>query len=523
MKNTQYLLLCFLFLLSCSDNDLKDKQVIDYIKINSINSEAIKFYRDAKLNLFNGELIEAKQAFLSAIKIDPNFFLANLEINEDNIKIKETFNNIARKGLETANDYEKRFYDYKTSPSRFDKRKIAKGIVENYPNNFEGYILEGLTHYWWTFDTQKAQDLFKKAIAIDPDNLIANYQYLNYKYNGAPTAFKLRNDVLFYENFDKEATDLVKKFPNNITVLSGMGLIYRNSIIDKDVSRFEKSKSLYEKALKIADANNSSTKVQLTKDLGDLFVMSGQNKDGIEAIKRAIDLSEDNNQNIRSNFALFNAYIYMGDYLNAIKSIDNFIGSINGYGFSEEEKLRCYVATNHYKSIIYAHANQKERAEQSLAEYKEYSDKLISFYGWERSEAGEILSRTGRGRNDNIRWTQLTPAWQLRNEIWIDILVGNYQEASNLLEEAKIKFNAKWTDYSAILDIMQGKMIEGIEKLDKNNARYPLYFKAQALQNIGQIDRSIQILDSIRFLPIQNFYNALVVKRASNLYKQISK
>ena len=66
--------------------------------------------------------------------------------------------------------------------------------------------------------------------------------------------------------------------------------------------------------------------------------MSGQNSNGINSIKLAIDISQDNNQNISNNFALIIAYIYMGDYLNAVKSIDNFIGSINGYGFTEEEK-----------------------------------------------------------------------------------------------------------------------------------------------------------------------------------------
>ena len=70
---------------------------------------------------------------------------------------------------------------------------------------------------------------------------------------------------------------------------------------------------------------------------------------------------------------------------------------------------------------------------------------------------------------------------------------------------------------------MQGKMDEGIKNLEKTNARYPLYFKAQAFKNSGQIDKATQLLDSIRFLPIQNLFNALVVKRSSDLYKQIKK
>ena len=138
-----------------------------------------------------------------------------------------------------------------------------------------------------------------------------------------------------------------------------MALIYRNSMIDEDQSRYEKSLKLYKKALDIANQSGSSVKVDITRGIGDLYVMSGQNSNGINSIKLAIDISQDNKQNISNNFALFIAYIYMGDYLNAVKSIDNFIGSINGYGFTEEEKLQC-LGANFYKSIVFAHANQKK-------------------------------------------------------------------------------------------------------------------------------------------------------------------
>ena len=213
----------------------------------------------------------------------------------------------------------------------------------------------------------------------------------------------------------------------------------------------------------------------------------------------------------------------MGDYLNAVKSIDNFIGSINGYGFTEEEKLQCQVGANFYKSVVFAHANQKKRAEQSLNEYKKQSDELIEFYGWEREKVHNIVSRMGVRGGDKVEWTELSPYSQLNNEIWVDILIGNYDKAKDLLNQIKETYNDDSYSFRGILDIMQGKMDEGIKNLEKTNARYPLYFKAQAFKNSGQIDKATQLLDSIRFLPIQNLFNALVVKRSSDLYKQIKK
>ena len=47
-----------------------------------------------------------------------------------------------------------------------------------------------------------------------------------------------------------------------------MALIYRNSMIDEDQSRYEKSLELYKKALDIANQSGSSVKVDITRGIG---------------------------------------------------------------------------------------------------------------------------------------------------------------------------------------------------------------------------------------------------------------
>jgi tetratricopeptide (TPR) repeat protein len=237
-------MLC-LIIISCSDQEIKQKLFTQPIDIQSKNPKAIEFFKDAKLKLFNGEEIEAKQGFLSALRLDPDFLMANIDINEDNIKLKQSFTNKAKNSIQKSNEFEKLYFIYKTTSSRFEKRKIAQQIIEKYPNNYEGYIMEGLTHSWWAVDTEEAQNLFKKAIEVDPNNLYANFNIVEYKYNGAPTAFSLRNDIEFYKSFNKDASDLINKFPDNISVLSRMALIYRNSMIVEDESRYKKSLDLY--------------------------------------------------------------------------------------------------------------------------------------------------------------------------------------------------------------------------------------------------------------------------------------
>ena len=475
------------------------------------------------MKLFNGENEEAKEIFLSSLEIDPNFFLANVDINESDVKLKQIYNQKAAKNIGGVNNYEKLYYEYTSTNNRFKKRGIAKKIKDNYPNNYEGYILEGLTHYWWSINTEKAQENFKEAIKLDPDNIIACLNYVDYRYNGASKAFVLRSDNDFYKKFDKDASELIEKFPNNITVLSRMGLIYRNSITEDDNSRFDKSKDIYEKAIEIAKKNNSSRKFNLTLDLADLYIMSGKYGEGLEILNNAVNISE-GTQKIVSNFTLFNSYIFMNDYLNAVKAIDRFIDSIQvDQSITEEQKLKCMVGTNYMKTVIYAHADQKKRAQLSLNDYKISSDKLIEFFGWKRDSVNSNLSRLGiQNLGERIRWTQFTPYWQLRNEAWTDILIGNYQKASKLLDELEKKYNQNRNDLRGVLDIMQGNLEQGISKLDKiGTGKYPLYFKAQALRSLGKTENAIQLLDSIRFLPIQNINNSLIVKRSNDLYKEL--
>ena len=96
------------------------------VEIKSSNPKAIECFKpDASVKLFNGEEIEAKQGFLSALRFYPNFFMANTDINEDNIKLKQSFTNKARNSDSKSNEFEKLYFSYKTTPSRFEKRKIA--------------------------------------------------------------------------------------------------------------------------------------------------------------------------------------------------------------------------------------------------------------------------------------------------------------------------------------------------------------------------------------------------------------
>ena len=78
------------------------------------------------------------------------------------------------------------------------------------------------------------------------------------------------------------------------------------------------------KKLSKLQKNNSSRKFNLTLDF-DLYIIIKYGE-GLEILNNAVSISE-GTQKIVSNF-LFHSYIFMNDYLNAVKAIDRFIDSI---------------------------------------------------------------------------------------------------------------------------------------------------------------------------------------------------
>ena len=115
-----------LLAISCAENINKQKVVSNntLINVTSTNPKAIEFYRKAKLHLIDAEYIEAKESYLSALRLDPKMFMSLLEINELNGVLARNYKRKAAENLEKANEFEKIFYEYdKLSFNSSDRKK----------------------------------------------------------------------------------------------------------------------------------------------------------------------------------------------------------------------------------------------------------------------------------------------------------------------------------------------------------------------------------------------------------------
>ena len=88
-----------------------------------------------------------------------------------------------------------------------------------------------------------------KALEIDPNNIVASEELFYFNYGGTENSIRFRTDLEYYKSFDKDAQELISKFPNSTRVLRRVGNLYRNSYDYIDASRYEKSIDAFDKLL----------------------------------------------------------------------------------------------------------------------------------------------------------------------------------------------------------------------------------------------------------------------------------
>ena len=260
------------------------------------------------------------------------------------------------------------------------------------------------------------------------------------------------------------------------------------------------------------------------KGKADLLINIDKRKECYNVMKQSIESSKSLKQRIETTFELFISYISGGDYLEAIKEIDKFdkyldegLFDSNGIEISQKMWLKCKVGLNLYKSLIYAHANQSERAKISLNEYKGYAKKTIEFNQINTNQDFQkYYSQDDDLSQARVRWKTIHPNNILYFESWISVLIGDDKRSVDLINNQSD--NSMW---SGIYTVIKGDFNKGLEILTEHNSYYSQYFKAQALIGLGKIEDAKIILDNLRYIPYLNFDTSWTKNRAARLYETL--
>lgn len=524
----------------CDDADKKerkiDSNVNTFLPVSSTNKEAIEFYRNAMDNLFKEEYIEARTNFNSALKLDPNFILANLFINEPDLELKEKYKKRAFNNISKANPYE--VFELKSDSlintkgwwQSFDERnELINDLEKFYSNIAEFHNLKArvIGNKYRAASATKSIEFFERAIKINPSYYEPYNNLMEYKYIRQNEILKLKMDENFYSNFDKELDIIVKKFPNNTEILSTAAKLYSNSYNASDNKRLEKAVKLIEKAIEVSKRDTRSNLNIYYRTLSGIYSNGGNIKESNEVIKFALDSAEDDQQLIDTYFDLFSIHIYNGNFLNAVKSIDEFESAIGGFGFSREKILKCKVGLNFYKSVIYAHANQFTRTKESINNYLAASSDLMAFFKLDENDPDlnrKINSLPGNDEWKGNMWRTMQPGWSEDNVIWLNTIIGDHSYATKIhaRKQERTGNRALWID--GISEVLKGNVQNGYDIFKDNNVflAYHQYFMAQAALNLGKKDEAKLILEKIMVMPpLENFFNDFVIVRSRKLLETL--
>ena len=536
MRQFFIIAIIYFFFNACSEENKSQVQ----IPISSTNDEAISFFNKARIHEQNFEFDEAKEDYRSAIELDPNFILAHINSfregtsNFDWIDLSNKNIDLIESLISNGTDYERTLFEmYKIPYNRgdtalFNKRlKIGQKLSDLHPKMVDPLIT--LARELPNHSTiREWRSLRKKsllsALKIDPNNLVASEELFFLNYGGTGNSIRFRTDKEFYNLFDSDAQKLISKFPNSPRVLRRVANIYRNSYDYVDATRYQKSLATYDKLLLILKSSESSFMFDSFKGKADLLINIGKRKECYNVMKQSIESSKSLKQRIETTFELFISYISGGDYLEAIKEIDKFdqyldegLFDSNGIEISQKMWLKCKVGLNLYKSLIYAHANQSERAKISLNEYKGYVKKTIEFNQINTDQDFQkYYSQDDDLSQARVRWKTIHPNNILYFESWISVLIGDDKRSVDLINNQSD--NSIWR---GIYTVIKGDFNKGLEILTEHNSYYSQYFKAQALIGLGKIEDAKIILDNLRYIPYLNFDTSWTKNRAARLYETL--
>jgi hypothetical protein len=541
-----YFSILFIIIYSCQNSDNGNKQTtsseVAYLPVYSQSEQALELFRKAENNIFELEFPEARKNYLAALELDPNFPMVKRNIRENDLDLKKTY-------IESANKYVKsnpnmifeafmfKLDSILKSENRFKSREsraiLSDQLIQEFPNNFEAYLISGNYRsfkYDRPLESKKTSiEHFYKAIELAPNNPKAYKSLMEYKYIDQLDILDLKSNTEKYNEFDNELSAIVEKFPDSPRILSTASKLYSNAYNLKDDVRREKAINLGKQAIEVANRKKSSSLNLYYRSLAGVYSNCGLVSESEQTLNLALDNYVDDSQLINTYFDLFAIDIYNGKFLEAVKSIEEFKSSMGGFGFSSEDVLKCKVGLEFYNSVIYAHANQKNRTKESLMKFKRVSDELLNFYGFDKNDP-DLNKKINQLPDDRdvfsgVMWKiGLNPGWMNFIELLLNTVVGDFETAERLQIKNKEKNGNRNNVVDAILSLLKGDVKKSLELFEKEGGflAYFSFFRGQALLNAGYKDKAKAELEKAMAMPpLENFWNDIVIVKSRNLHSEL--
>ncbi|SVA89528.1 uncharacterized protein METZ01_LOCUS142382 [marine metagenome] len=475
------------------------------LPITTANEEALELYNTGWYHWGDHDAVKQSEYMKQALKIDPDFILANLYVVENDPNKRKSFRDKAIQNKNNGSEAEKLLVDMFIAGREGrtqDRIRLGKKLIEKYPTSSQAHVTLGDAHNV-ALEFSLAAENYKKAVKINPNNVNALWRLASQHIN------VYTNQILLPEN--KQDKKLGIKYVDKMISLrpeAAVGYQIRGNV-DRANSNFESAKEWYDKALekrRVTDRPASGLLGVIAHNL----VFNGEFNLAQEYYDQGI--AEGSTGNSKASVAIFKiqSYLFNDDYPGAIRVADRVSKDLGGWGLSKVQIVNGRANVELRKFLAYAHNQQKEEAYESLMLRKSYAQQAMGLM-----EVDEVRQRDFDSMNT-------------RMEAWYHILFGEYNEAENKLAKlhsivSNIQSPTALDDHSAMLGMVhlfrgdpKGAVGYFNENINTENYQYYSYFKALALQGSGQEESATEI-----FRQLANYnFNGLGISLVRSLAKQ---
>ncbi len=450
----------------------------------SSNEKATEFFNKAVNYVDQGEWREGRDNFQSALRVDPNFIMANMwGWSEDPVQTRK-YRETAIANKENANDAERIMIEMMEAgrEGKASKRlDLAKKLVNKYPSSSEAHVMLGNV-YTGQDKLDEAIESYENALEINPDNYnawkqLARHHIVIGNNNMLPKDKQDKSKAIKYA---EEMLRIRPKAPNAHQ--------YRANI-ERQHSNFDEANKLYQKMVDVCNETGSTAKSTALIISAHNLLFSGQLDNSMTRYDEAIAISE--SPQTAHNLKLYKAVanLFYDKYYEGLEVLDEMMKDVGETSESQEAVNGNTAQIFWNKMMMQAHNQQKSEAFKSLNQWKKYRKIDLDM--------------------DKERDVNNYNAFNYAMEAWLHTLFGDYNKAKSLLakhyEIAKTWESAGAFDtYNGIYGmvyVMQGNPTKALEyfddRIDPGNYQYYSYFKALALKATQKEDQAKEIFEYI--------------------------
>tara|TARA_B100000676_G_scaffold63237_1_gene62671 strand:- start:2612 stop:4114 length:1503 start_codon:yes stop_codon:yes gene_type:complete len=450
----------------------------------STNEKATEFFNKAGYHFDQGEWQEARDNFQSALRVDPNFIMANIwGWSEDPVQTRK-YRETAIANKENANDAEKimiEMLEARRNGKASERLELAKELVNKYSSSSEAHVILGNV-YTSQDNLDKAIESYENALKVNPDNYnawkeLAKHHIVVGNNNMLP---KDKQDKSKAVRYAEEMLRIRPKAPNAHQFRAN---------IERQHSNFDEANKLYQKMVDVCNETGSTAKSTALIISAHNLLFSGQLNNSMTRYDEAIAISE--SPQTAHNLKLYKAVanLFYDKYYEGLEVLNEMMKDVSETSASQEAVNRNTAQIFWNRMMMQAHNQQKSEAFKSLNQWKKYRKIDLDM--------------------DNERAVNVYNATNYAMEAWMHTLFGDYNKAKSLLakhyEIAKTWESAGAFDtYNGIYGmvyVMQGNPSKALEyfddRIDPGNYQYYSYFKALALKATQKEEEAKAIFEFI--------------------------